>query len=495
MRTVILFQPMMGYYDKVARDLPAALLSVASYIHDKYEVIIIDQRVPGWKTKLNSALKMKPLCFGIATWTGVQLKFSLEVTKYVKSISNVPIVWGGIHPSTTQRQTMENRFVDFIVEGEGELTFPKFLKTLEDGGDFSKINGLWYKEDDKIKNGKSFEKRESLDMDKLNKIPYHLLNLKDYEGRASSHSGKAFLVETGRGCPRRCAYCYNTMFNQGSWRTVSAEKMIQNIKDIVEWSGTKDLFFIDDNFFSDRKRTLKFVELLKREKLDIRWGVECEIYMLNKMDDNLLQELENVGLRSMSIGVESGSKRIIKMLDKVLNLDHVEIVNRRLAKFNFDPMYNFMGGYITETEEELKETLSLIVRILEDNRRAHIQGMGMVVPYPGTPYLNMAKKVGLNEPQSLEGWFNYNPDDWIWHNPLVSEKTRKLFKTLHISSLFVDRKSFTHISGNSIYGVLVKLFFLLYHRIARIRFRYASSFFPLEVKLFETFKKVLVKSS
>ena len=156
MRTVILFQPMMGYYDKVARDLPAALLSVASYIHDKYEVVIIDQRVPGWKIKLNSALKMTPLCFGIATWTGVQLKFSLEVTKYVKSISNVPIVWGGIHPSTTQRQTMENRFVDFIVEGEGELTFPKFLKTLEDGGDFSKINGLWYKEDDKIKNGKSF---------------------------------------------------------------------------------------------------------------------------------------------------------------------------------------------------------------------------------------------------------------------------------------------------------------------------------------------------
>ena len=58
MRSVILFQPMMGYYDKVARDLPAALLSVASYIHDKYEVIIIDQRVPEWKERLDVTKKM-----------------------------------------------------------------------------------------------------------------------------------------------------------------------------------------------------------------------------------------------------------------------------------------------------------------------------------------------------------------------------------------------------------------------------------------------------
>ena len=461
MRTVILCQPKMGYYDKVARDLPAALLSTASYIYNDYNVVIVDMRVPTWKQKFDAAMEKNPMCVGVTCWTGKQIESALEVSKLTKDQDkSIPVIWGGIHPSTTQKQTLQNKYIDFILEGEGELIFPNFLKSLEGKMDKSTINGLWYKEQNgEVKQGINFEKRESLDMDKLEKIPYHLLKLSDYEGRASAHSGKGFLVETGRGCPRRCAYCYNTMFNQGSWRTVSAEKIIENIKDIVAWSNTKDLFFIDDNFFTHPKRTLRFVELLKKEKLDIKWGVECEIYMLNKMSDELLQQLYDVGLRSMSIGVESGSKRILKMLDKLLNLDQVEVVNRRLAKFKINPQYNFMGGYVTETHEELQQTLTLILRILKDNPRAHIQGMGMVVPYPGTPYLEMARKAGLKEPERLEDWVNYNPDDWIWHNPLVDEKKRNLFKTLHISSLFVDKKSFSYISGKTLYGILIRIFF------------------------------------
>ena len=73
-------------------------------------------------------------------------------------------------------------------------------------------------------------------------------------------------------------------------------------------------------------------------------------------------------------------------------------------------------------KNKLKEALNLIVKILKDNSRASIQGMGMVVPYPGTPYLAMAKKEGLKEPEKIEDWINYNPDDWIWHNPLVDEQ-------------------------------------------------------------------------
>ena len=181
MRTVILCQPKMGYYDNVARDLPAALLSTASYIYKDYKVIIVDMRVPRWKSKFNEALTKNPICVGITCWTGKQIESALEISKLTKENNkSIPVVWGGMQPSTTQEQTLENQYIDYIVEGEGELIFPNLLKGLEGNLNIAEINGLWFKENDKVKQGINFEKRESLDNFLETICPLSLITLYKY---------------------------------------------------------------------------------------------------------------------------------------------------------------------------------------------------------------------------------------------------------------------------------------------------------------------------
>jgi len=493
MKKIVLFQPRQGYYDLLVRDIPLGLLSISRYLHKKYEIIIIDQRVKGWKKQLDMAMKEKPSCFGVTCTTGQQIQFAIEISQYVKKKGNIPIIWGGVHPTLMPEQTVANNFIDFVIEGEGEVSFTHLIEALEGDKDFRDIAGVWYKENGCLK--KSKHPDDFLDLDQLPFLPYRLINFSRYSGYAVQNFGNIFFLESGRGCPYRCSYCYNSGFGGRNWRIMSAERIIEHIRYLAEHVKLQGVTFIDDNFFASRQRTLGFIKFMKDQGINIRWTCETGINELKEMDHETLKDLQDIGLAWMSIGVESGSERILESINKRISISDVIDVNKRLSRYNVAARYNFMSGFISEQRPDLKKTIALISELLKENPKANIQSLQIAVPYPETKYFNLGLKYGLSQFNTLEKWRVFNPDDWVDYCPWLNKRDKQLLKVLYVSSLFIDRKVYLNTPLKTFYGIFLRFIFLIYYPIAKLRFHFCFDWFPFEVKLFDIMRRLYAKVS
>src|SRR5205085_5568464 len=102
-----------------------------------------------WKEELRRRVEsLDPVCVGISSLTGIQLRTAMEAAREVKRLSaDLPVVWGGVHASLLPLETMREDFVDFVVVGEGELTFTELVKCLDQGKTPHDVMGIWYKDD------------------------------------------------------------------------------------------------------------------------------------------------------------------------------------------------------------------------------------------------------------------------------------------------------------------------------------------------------------
>jgi len=486
MADVILFQPSMGFYDSVLKSIPLGLLSISRYLDKEgYKIKIIDQRVDkNWEKNLRKELNNSPICFGTTSTTGYQIKNALEASKIVKSDSDVPIIWGGTHSTILPKQTLMNKNIDVVVKVEGDFTFYKLVRNIEKNKSLDGIKGICYKDD-----GKIIENPTSslLDLNKLPPIPYNLIKLKNY---SQFSFGNDVLMETSRGCVNKCKFCYEPAYNKCRWRALTSEKVIENIKFVVDKFKVDNIWFSDNNFFVDIKRANKVIDGIIDEGLDINWNCEAHVNLLSKYNLKELSKIENSGLKWLSMGVESGSQDILNSINKNITPERAIDLNKKLKNFDsLIPKYNFMTGFVSETDEDLKKTTYLILRLLKDNPNAIIQALFSVVPCPGTEIYKIAIKKGFIPPTDLEGWIDFNPEYWISNIPWLNKKQIKKLKLLYFSSLFIDNKLSVHKKS-----FILGLFKKLYEPIGRYRFKSHSVKIPIELLLldlyFDIHKKV-----
>src|SRR4030042_1940219 len=281
--------------------LPLGLLSVATPLDVAgYKVRIIDQWTePDWEEILLAERKTRPICVGITAMTGAQIHWALEASEIVKKNSNVPVVWGGIHPSMLPRQTLENQYIDIIVQGEGEETFLELVNTLGNKQPLDNVKSIWYKDGSLIR---QTPPRPFIDLNKQPPLSYHLIDLKSH--MASTYEIDALPFETSRGCPFDCSFCYNTSFNRRHWRAIDPEQTLFRIKRVVEQHGIRGFVFADDNFFTNLDRAHDILEGFVKQKLDILWGKgDIRLDQLASLDDEYLKLIEKSGCHSLAIGI------------------------------------------------------------------------------------------------------------------------------------------------------------------------------------------------
>ena len=146
MAEVVLVQPKVGNWDDFRShpSLPLALLSASRCVAKEFSTLLIDTRVDReWKERLKEELKNNPLCVGVTSMTGNQIGYALEISAYVKKVSAVPVVWGGIHASLLPETTLANKNIDILVTGEGEMTFLELTRALAKKTDLKGIHGVW----------------------------------------------------------------------------------------------------------------------------------------------------------------------------------------------------------------------------------------------------------------------------------------------------------------------------------------------------------------
>lgn len=410
---VLLVYPKTGMDFGATVAPPHSLLAIAAPLHKKgYNVKIIDQRTDSeWNNHLIESLGKKPICVGISAMTGTQIYFALEIVKIIRRFTNgkVPVVWGGPHPSSMPNQTLESEYVDAVCIGEGDVTFMEMVEAYQSMRPLSEIKGIAFKE---AGQAVITPARSLLDVETLLPVPWDLIDVDKYIHRDFYIKGarrSLDIGQTSRGCPFQCGFCSSATLRQRKWRAMSVGKSLERIAEPIKRFNLDGIWIRDDEFYIDRNRTYGICEGIIGLGSRIRWytsGTRVDVF--NQSSDEQVRMLKISGADTLKFGAESGSDRILELMKKGIRAEDTLKANLKAKKFGIAPAFSLMVGFPGETFEDINKTINLFIKLKKDNSMAQFEVIGTFTALPGTPLYDLSLKMGLDPPQTLEGW-----GDWI----------------------------------------------------------------------------------
>jgi anaerobic magnesium-protoporphyrin IX monomethyl ester cyclase len=482
---IILIYPKTGLDTAETMSIPLSLLLITAKLvgNPSFAVMLIDQRIDkNWKKKLKERLRSsKPLCVGVSTMTGTQIGFALKAAEIVRHVDpRIPIIWGGVHPTLSAVETIRDELVDIVVVGEGEDTFPELVRALHDHTPLKDVPGIVYKSEsgDII----TTKERNYANLDVPTDIPYNLVNINNYFYDIVGE--KALPMLFSRGCPHRCTFCYRSNQPQPKWRPLSLANILKELGSLIRL-GARTVIPLDDNFFVEKERVFDICQLLKEENIHLNFHVNCRIDYADRMSEDELRLLKDAGFISWDFGVESGSQKTLNFMKKDISIDQVLRVNSKLRNLGILPTYSFMGGFLNETYEDLKETIALMFKLISDYPEAQLSPIKIYTPFPNTKMIDELPQSYYRRPSSLRDWakYDYNTPRIVWH----SKKQTRLLEKISFYSYFIDSKRIKTIFGKN---VLVRGLLGIYSHVARQRLKREVYSFPIDYLMMKSYYRV-----
>jgi len=480
---LLLIFPKSGPYDRVVKDMPLSLIYAARIAQKEgFSVTIVDQRlVNNWRKTVAEELNKKPLLAGISVMTGKPISYALEISEFIKRHSRIPVIWGGVHPTIMPEQTLSNKNIDIVVRGDGEITLYELGKImLDEKPDLSSVKGVSFKNENKITHNKE---RLRAGMPGMPLPDYGLINFNDYSRFESSE--RFFSVLTSIGCPHRCGFCYSVSLDKGKWQPEPIDKTIGHLQLILDRYQPTYFSVIDSDFFVDLNRAFKLFEAVEKKRWKVKFGFRgVRVDDIFKAENQTLSLMQRVGVRHLHIGAESGSQRMLDLMKKDITIGQTIEVNKRLKNFpDIIPTYNFFSGIPTETKQDIKCSTELILRLLKDNPNCLITAYNQFTPYPGTVLFEEALKHGLKQPETLEGWVDFDQSGFAGISPWLTKERKKLLEMLYIATIFIDKKIQTLFTSKKLIYRIFRLTALLYRPIAKFRLKNHCTVFFIEGRL------------
>jgi len=367
------------------------LLYIAAAVKDmpEIDIRIIDMNLDGISMdgleKLISVESPDIVGFSVLTFN---LLNCMEACKVVRRASpRTKICFGGWHPTLYPEETLEFDFVDYIVVGEGELTFKELVDLcLDEAGvsaeKLTTINGLGYKTPD----GRTVINPPRQVVKKLDELPlpaYDLVDATKYSHLLAS--GQVVNIMTSRGCPQKCVFCD---LRRSPYRFRTPQNILSEIRFWVN-KGVKEFFIQDDNFTINRTRTIEFCRLLMDSGLDIKYKISSRV---DYIDDATAEHLKKSGCYAIYFGVESGSQRVLDYLQKGITIEDIKRAFAAGHKFGIDCCAYIMIGVPTETSEDIDMTMRLVKEI----RPSHLH-CSICTPMPRTYLYSKMMEDGIIE--------------------------------------------------------------------------------------------------
>jgi anaerobic magnesium-protoporphyrin IX monomethyl ester cyclase len=459
-----------GKYKSPDPQVPLAILHIAASLKQEgYLVRILDMRLEDYH---HSQLG-NPVFVGLSCMSGTQIKYALDLARHVKKQNLAcPLVWGGVHPTLLPEQTVSHELVDIVVRGEGELIIKDLANALSEGKPLTEIAGITYKSEGSIKSNPDGEliNLDTIPVD----LPYDLLQTDKYP---SIKSGR-FHIQTSRGCPHRCGFCYNSIFNKRKWRGKSAKRVVDEIEYVLsKFPNTKIIDPIDDNVFVDRKRVEDICQGLLTRGLKVNWRANCRFDYLSTYDQRFLELLEQAGCVELDFGGESGSARLQEFIHKdVTAAEMLQSVQAlRIWAPSIEPYVSWMSGLPGETDEDLAATFDLMDQMKAVNPKTQHYGIFVYTPFPSPVVEHLPEE--FTSPKSLEEWssisvFQFDPP---WHNKKYVAKLHTISAVSKLAFYPQARVQERNLAFRFAYGLMNKL--------ARYRWRHRYFGFPIELKI------------
>lgn len=356
---------------------------------------------PTWQLMRQLVKNYNPDIIGI---TAMTTKFGsvIQTAKFCReTLPTIPIVVGGAQASTMPELVASIPEVDFVLRGESDEAMPDLLQTLSKKADLHQVAGLTWKNNGKIIHNPDREFAKNLD---ALAVPdrQSLLNPEHY---SSEDMG---IMLTSRGCPFRCSYCFHMWEKKVRYRSIPA--IIEEILQVHREFKTTQFSFKDDSFTVRKKHVLELCEALQTLPFKITFNCTTRVDII---DNDLIVAMKKAGLSQISIGIESGSSRILKETDK--DITHAQILEAAalFRKHNIFWTGYFMIGLPTETEEDILKTIKFL-RVANPC----YGGIGVYNPFPRTRLFDQGVAMGLLDPNPpLEHFLNTNPKDLFFKDP------------------------------------------------------------------------------
>ena len=281
----------------------------------------------------------------------------LRIAQVLKArCPEIATVFGGPQSSATAQATMEAMpFLDYICTGEGEGTTVEFFADLL-AGKKPQVAGLWYREGGAAK----FTGGE-IPLSDLDELPRwdDRLYLPLYDANASELSSRYYYmpIDAGRGCPYSCTFCCTSHFWRRTYRLKSPERIVSDIRYFNDKFGVRSFWFSHDAFTTKKQLVSEVCDYILENGLDIVWKCTARIDCIS---EELILKMKQAGLIHIELGIETGSKRMQKLVNKNLDLDRARKMIRFLLDNGLTVGLFFMYGLPDETEEDLAQTLDLL---------------------------------------------------------------------------------------------------------------------------------------
>jgi len=439
--------------------LPLTYLHLAGVLEQEgYSVKIIDARIrKNTKEIIKKELDKRPILVGFSCMIGGQLLSLIDLSKLVKKYApDIPIVWGGVHPTFFPLQTIKEPYVDIIVKGEGEIATLEVCEALAKNRDFRRIKGIVYKNNGGIFNNPN---GSYVDLDTLPFPAWHLIK----EDIHRYLSGGFFTISTSRGCPHGCTFCYNLKFNK-KYRALSSEKVLDQIEYIVGKYGMRKISFLDDDFAANPKRVKEICKGLKERGINIDFRCDMRI---DAIEDSIIKEMAEAGLKIVFTGVETGSSNILDKSNKRISLVQTKRAANILKEFGICADYSFTCGYPWETYDDIMATIEIAQYLHDLDPRSRCT-LELLTPNYGTPlYEELQNDYGFEPKDDLEYWAKVN-----WKNTY--------------GKVWIKDPAF--------YEYFIIMFYLQFHPLGREGFpRLRRFMYPLKWWIDFRFKKKILK--
>ena len=435
------YQDLGGSYSAIEPPIWCAI--IASQLRSKgFSVKIIDANADNLSPEEVSLIikEISPLM--VAIWvTGVHpsastqtMPSAIKICQAITSLCNVKVVLAGLHPTVLPQKTLNESTANYVIEGNGLISFIKLLNYLKHLSDnINLIPNLWYYNS---KNLIKFTFKSSLKIE----IPiaaWDLLPMSKYQAHnwqclSNVSNRKPYaVIYTSIGCPYNCKFCcVHSLWQTRQVKYRSKEDIITEIDLLVESYGIKYLKIADENFLLNENHYLPILEELVKKQ----YGLNIWCYArIDTLKIKHLKILQNAGFNWIALGIESSDNLVLKNVDKEIGKNHIIKTVKAIQSNGISVIGNFVFGLPEDNIDSLRSTFDFAQKL-----KCEFVNFNCMMPYPGTIYYENAIQSGT-APPSWNAYSQHSYETYPLSNKHLSAAQILKFRDQSFHKYFSDK--------------------------------------------------------
>jgi radical SAM superfamily enzyme YgiQ (UPF0313 family) len=374
------------------------------------------------KEVVEKVISEKPdlVAFSVLTDT---YQWACRISQEIKKRMNVPIIFGGIHPTSVPERVIKNDFVDMLCIGEGEEAFVELVNYLEKGEKPFNVKNIWFKDKD---NGKIYKNPLRPLIQDLDSLPFPDKSLFEKHVRLQD----TYLIMASRGCPFSCTYCSSGFLNniykgQKIVRGRSVDNIIDELKFMKDKYNYKHAYFVDD-IFNPRIPFLKKFFNIYRKEIDVPFGLVSHTSVIS---EGMIKIIKNAGCFNLEIGIQSMCEKTRR---KILNRYETNEQIKRAVDICEKYKLRYTLQHILGLPQDDEKKLRMAVKFYHKLKYCTKIDCYWLSYFPKTKIVDISKNLGIIDDKIIES-IEEGQEKMYWNGgSLRNKELIKLCKSFDI---------------------------------------------------------------